>query len=61
MPLLMKIITIKTIKELWEKKSYRDSEQSLRAWYSEVKENSWKSSNDLKRNMGMLVLLEMLM
>jgi mRNA interferase HigB len=32
-----------------DKKSYRDSEQSLRAWFFEVKEDNWKSPNDLKK------------
>ena len=45
----MRIIAIKTIKEFWEKKSCRDSEQSLRAWYFEAKEDDWKSLNDLKK------------
>jgi len=48
----MRIIAIKTIKEFWEKKNCQDSEQSLRAWYFEAKEDNWKSPNDLKKKYG---------
>ncbi len=45
----MRIISIKTIKDFWEKVRNKDSEQSLRAWFFEVKEDDWKSPNDLKK------------
>ena len=45
----MRIIAIKTIKDFWERKNFRDSEQSLKAWFYEVKEDDWISPNDLKK------------
>ncbi|MBT3479078.1 MAG: type II toxin-antitoxin system HigB family toxin [Candidatus Marinimicrobia bacterium] len=42
----MRIIAIKTLKEFW--KEYHDAEDSLRAWYSEVKAAKWKTPNDIK-------------
>jgi mRNA interferase HigB len=45
----MRIISIKTIKDFWESKRYKDSEQSLRAWYHEVKKEKWKTSHDIKK------------
>ncbi|MCK5510218.1 type II toxin-antitoxin system HigB family toxin [Candidatus Parcubacteria bacterium] len=44
----MRIISIKTIKDFWEKPKYKDSEQALRAWFFEVKKEEWKSPNDVK-------------
>jgi mRNA interferase HigB len=45
----MRIISIKTIKNFWENKKYRDSEQPLKAWYQETKLAKWKSPNDIKQ------------
>ncbi len=45
---LMRIISVKTIKDFWEKPKYNDSEQALRAWFFEVKKEEWKSPNDVK-------------
>ena len=44
----MRIISIKTIKDFWESGKYRDSEQSLKSWYHEVKKERWRSPNDIK-------------
>ena len=44
----MRIISLKTIKEFWEKSKYRDSEQALRAWYFEVKNEEWNIPADVK-------------
>lgn len=45
----MRIIAIKNIKDFWEKARNKDSEQSLRAWYYEARNDEWKSPNDLKK------------
>ena len=45
---LMRIISVETIKNFWEKPKYNDSEQALRAWFFEVKKEEWKSPNDVK-------------
>lgn len=45
----MRIIAIKTIKDFWEDNRFKDSEQSLRAWYFEVKKAEWKSPNDVRK------------
>lgn len=45
----MRIIAIKTIKDFWADKKHKDSEQSLRAWYFEVKKEEWKSPNDVRK------------
>lgn len=44
----MRIISIKTIRDFWEK--HKNSEQSLKSWYHEVKKEKWKSPHDVKRN-----------
>ena len=44
----MRIISVKTIKDFWENKKYKNSEQSLKSWYHEVKKEKWKSSSDIK-------------
>ena len=44
----MRIIAIKKIKDFWNKPKYKDSEQSLKAWFYEVKKEQWKSPNDIK-------------
>ena len=45
----MRIISGKTIKDFWEDKRYKESEQSLRAWYHEVKKEKWQTSHDIKK------------
>ena len=54
----MRIIAFRALRELFEKADYADSEASLRAWYHDAKTAEWKSSNDLKNNTRMPVLLE---
>lgn len=44
----MRIISVKTLKDFWEKPGNGDSEQPLRAWYSEAKEADWEGPNDIK-------------
>ncbi len=45
----MRIIAFRTLREFYEQPKYRDSEQSLRAWYSDVKKAQWTGPNDIKR------------
>ncbi len=42
----MRIISRKALREFWEK--HPDSEQSLRAWYVNVKRAAWKTPSDIK-------------
>ena len=44
----MRIIAVKTLKEFWQKVGNGDSEQPLRAWFSEVKDADWNGPNDIK-------------
>ncbi|MCK5083834.1 MAG: type II toxin-antitoxin system HigB family toxin [Candidatus Omnitrophica bacterium] len=45
----MRVIPVKKLKESWSKSAYRDSEKSLRAWYSEAKKGNWSSPHAIKR------------
>jgi mRNA interferase HigB len=42
----VRIISRRTLREFWEK--HPDAEQSLQAWYHDVKHASWKSPADIK-------------
>ena len=42
----MRIIAVRTLREFWQR--HPDAEQSLRAWYTNVKHAAWKSSADVK-------------
>lgn len=44
----MRVISVRTLKEFWEKPGNGDSEQALKAWYAEAKEAEWKGPNDIK-------------
>lgn len=44
----MRVISVQTLKEFWEKPGNADSEQALRAWYAEAKEAEWNGPNDIK-------------
>ena len=45
----MRVISVKKLKEFRSKSEYRDSEKSLRAWYSEAKKGDWSSPHAIKR------------
>lgn len=53
----MRIISVKTIKDFWEDKKNRDSEQPLKSWYHEAKQAVWKSPNDIKQKYGSVSIL----
>ncbi len=42
------IVTLRTLKEHWEKPGREDSEQQLKAWYHEARQAQWKNPNDVK-------------
>jgi mRNA interferase HigB len=44
----MRVISVRTLKEYWEKPGNSDAEQSLRAWFAEAKEAEWKTPDDIK-------------
>jgi mRNA interferase HigB len=42
----MRVIARNTIEAFWRK--HADSEQALRAWFTEASRATWKSTNDIK-------------
>ena len=44
----MRVISVRTLKEFWQKPGNADSEHALRAWYAEAKEAEWNGPNDIK-------------
>lgn len=44
--IIVRIISRKILRNFWE--SHPDSEQSLKAWYHETKEETWNNPNQLK-------------
>ena len=44
----MRIVAKRTLREFWEKPAHRDAEQSLRAWYAEAKNATWRTPADIK-------------
>ena len=42
----MRIISRKALREFWAK--HADAEQSLKAWYTNVKRADWKTPSDVK-------------
>jgi mRNA interferase HigB len=44
----MRVIAISTLKEFWEQPLYRDSEQSLKAWFEEASHAQWQQPSDIK-------------
>lgn len=46
---MLRIIARKALKDFWEKPEYADSEQSLKAWFHEVKAAKWRNSAEIKQ------------
>ena len=44
----MRIIARRTLQAFWEDPRYRDAEQPLRAWFTEVKRAEWRTPADIK-------------
>ena len=48
----MRIISRATLRDFWDNHKYRDAEQPIKAWFDEVKNETWKSPQDIKRKYG---------
>ena len=48
----MRIIAIKTLKTFWQTRLYRDSEQTLKAWFGVTEKADWKAPAAVKRAYG---------
>jgi mRNA interferase HigB len=48
----VRVISAKKLKDFWSKPAYRDSEQSLRAWFAEAKKGNWSSPHEIKSTYG---------
>jgi len=44
----MRIIALKTLREHWERRSRRDSEQPLKSWYALALASAWKEPGEVK-------------
>ncbi len=44
----MRIISRAKIRNFWENKNYRDTEQPLKAWFDEAKKANWEKPKDIK-------------
>jgi len=44
----VRIIARGTLRDFWEERSHRDSEQPLRAWFAEVRRAAWRTPADVK-------------
>jgi len=42
------IVSLKTLKEHWQKSGRDDSEEQLKAWYHEAKKATWQNPNEVK-------------
>ncbi len=45
----MRIISVSKLRDFWLQSKYRDSEQALRAWYTEAKRSDWSNPHQIKR------------
>jgi mRNA interferase HigB len=44
----LRIIARRTLREFWIRRSRRDAEQPLRAWFAEVRRAAWRAPADIK-------------
>ncbi|MCL5268887.1 MAG: type II toxin-antitoxin system HigB family toxin [Bacteroidetes bacterium] len=44
----MRVIARKTLKDFWKMSEYKDSETSLREWFTEARSANWKTPHDVK-------------
>lgn len=54
----MRIIAIKTLKDFWSNLKHLDSEQSLRSWFWEVKNEEWNTPKDIKNKYATASILK---
>lgn len=45
----MRVISIKKLRDHWQKRSRADSEGSLKTWYREAKHANWEKWTDIKK------------
>jgi len=48
----MRIISVKALRDHWQRAGREDSEQALKAWYAIAKEASWDHFAQLKEQFG---------
>lgn len=53
----MRVISAKKLREFWTDPRYKDSEQSLRAWYAEAVKARWGSPRHIKAKYGSASIL----
>jgi len=46
----VRVISVSKFREFWSQSKYRDSEQALRAWYTEAKKANWFNPHQIKRS-----------
>ena len=46
----MRVIARRTLRRFWQDYRHQDSEQALRAWYSEAKKGNWASPQEVKEH-----------
>lgn len=44
----MKVLSLRTLREFWQKLGRTDAEQPLKAWHDEAKKAVWSSPQDVK-------------
>jgi len=44
----VRVISVRTLREFWEKMGHEDAEQPLKAWYAEAKKAKWKAPQAIK-------------
>jgi mRNA interferase HigB len=44
----MRIISRATLRQFWELKNYKYSEQPLKSWFDEARVEKWKTPDDIK-------------
>lgn len=54
----MKVVKRRTLKDFYEKPRYRDSRESLEAWYHEAIRANWSSWHDVKEKYGSASILK---
>ena len=48
----MWVISRKKLKDFWETPPYEDSEEQLKAWFSEMNKEVWNNPNEIKAKYG---------
>ncbi|MEE8339879.1 MAG: type II toxin-antitoxin system HigB family toxin [Xanthomonadales bacterium] len=48
----MRIIAIKGLRDFWEDRRYRDSEQALKSWYREFSKADYSNFHEIRQKFG---------